>query len=86
MNKILFEKNKLLFQLPPYVVLEFNQTNHKWKGMGGLDLKVIQILSDIFNFTIEILNCGFKWGQKLPNNTWDGIIGKVLYKVNNKFT
>ena len=47
----------------------------------GFDAEVVYILSQGLNFTFDILNCGFKWGSKLPNGSWDGITGKVVEKV-----
>ena len=44
-------------------------------------MKLIQVLSERFNFTMQIIECGFKWGRKLPNGSWDGIIGKLLNDV-----
>ena len=45
------------------------------------DLKIMEILSVKLNFTFSVIHCNFQWGDLLPNNTWNGIIGKLVTQV-----
>jgi hypothetical protein len=61
--------------------LDYNYSSHSWRLSGGYEAKLIQTLSDYFNFTHKIINCANDWGIQLPNKTWTGIIGKIVSKV-----
>lgn len=47
-------------------------------------MRLIETLSEYFNFTYEIINCHSQWGKFLPNKTWDGLIGLVSTEVSYK--
>ena len=38
-------------------------------------------MSKLFNFTFEIFDFKFNFGQLLPNNTWTGLIGSIASNV-----
>lgn len=68
-------------QSPPFVFLSWDQKSQLWKGNGGAEMRLIETLSEYFNFSYEIINCHNQWGNLLPNNTWNGLIGLVSTEV-----
>jgi len=71
--------NLTFFQAPPFVYLD---TDHR-KLLNGLDVKIINSIMEILNFTYHIVDCNLIWGVKLENNTWNGIIGMLHRNVIN---
>jgi hypothetical protein len=63
------------------MILDYNNNSKTWLLKGGLDVKLINELSNYLNFSIKLIECNFDWGMKLPNKTWSGIIGKIVSKV-----
>ena len=61
--------------------MDFENKSKQWYLSGGFDVYLIQCLSIYFNFTYQIINCNNEWGDRLTNNTWTGIIGKIVNKV-----
>ena len=69
-------------QAPPFVHKHFfNDTLIRLEGYEG---KIIEMLSQVMDFTFEIVDCGRVWGNKLANGSWSGIIGAVHEKVANQ--
>ncbi|KAH9394614.1 hypothetical protein TYRP_004669 [Tyrophagus putrescentiae] len=64
-------------QSPPFVFLNWDQKKQKYEGRGGMEIQLIETLGDYFNFSYEIINCNNHWGNLLPNNKWNGIIGEL---------
>ena len=51
--------------------------------LSGFESNQLYVLSKSLNFTFEILDLQDNWSRLLPNNTWIGIIGKVVEKVSH---
>lgn len=49
--------------------------------LAGIDLTMIKLISMQFNFTINLVDCDGIFGSKLTNNTWTGMIGKLINNV-----
>ena len=47
----------------------------------GVQVLFIDTLAKVFNFTYSLVDNKHKWGQKLPNSSWDGIVGMVHRQV-----
>ena len=71
-------------QSPPFVFLNWDQKRQKWLGKGGMEIQLIETLGEIFNFSYEIINCNNHWGNLLPNNKWNGIIGELSTEVKGR--
>jgi len=71
----------LILKVLPYLILDHETNNNTWLLSGGLEVKLLRALSDHFNFDYKIINCVEKWGIKLPNKTWTGVIGEISSKV-----
>ncbi|XP_075677015.1 uncharacterized protein LOC113789023 isoform X2 [Dermatophagoides pteronyssinus] len=56
---------------PPYTIMDNNR-------LAGIDLTMIKLISMQFNFTINLVDCDGIFGSKLTNNTWTGMIGKLI--------
>ena len=52
---------------------------HNHRITNGIDFKLISTLSQYFNFTWSSIYANNMWGNKLPNGTWTGMIGDVIY-------
>jgi hypothetical protein len=65
----------------PFILLDFDLINKTQILSGGYEGKLIQTMSEYFNFTYELINCNKDWGNQMPNKTWTGIIGKIVSKV-----
>ena len=82
---IIFTFQALWFFLKhkPYIFANYYQNPpKKLHSVEGFEGKMIEVLSDCMNFTIEIIDCGFKWGHLSLRGTWDGCVGMVLDEVN----
>ena len=43
----------------------------------GVEVFFIDTLAKIFNFTYSLVDNKQKWGRRLSNSSWDGIVGMV---------
>ncbi|OTF75529.1 hypothetical protein BLA29_006696 [Euroglyphus maynei] len=56
----------------------WNETDHTYKNLDGIDSWILRILKEYYNFTFELRNCHGQFGMKIENGTWTGIIGKLV--------
>ena len=61
-----------------------NKTNQLTEGLDGFEANMLQIISQLLNFTFKAIDCHHVWGKELPNKTWDGMIGMVHTKVKHE--
>ena len=47
----------------------------------GEEIFFIDTLAKVFNFTYNLVDNKQKWGRKLTNGSWDGIVGMVQREV-----
>ncbi|KAK3854971.1 hypothetical protein Pcinc_038595 [Petrolisthes cinctipes] len=72
------------FHHPPSVVyIHDDQHEELVTGRLGVDMQIVQTLSQALNFTIEFAEVSHDelWGYELPNGTWVGLVGKVYNEV-----
>ena len=62
-------------------VTNVSSTKYEYKEKYLSDMKILKILSSKLNFTFSLIHSDFHWGHLLPNNTWTGIIGKLVTQV-----
>ena len=43
----------------------------------GVQILFINILAKVLNFTYNLVDNKLKWGVKLQNSSWDGIVGMI---------
>ena len=67
-------------QIQPF--LTYGSESNK---LTGFESNLVYVLSKSLNFTFEILDLQDNWSRLLPNNTWLGIIGKIIEKVSHLF-
>ncbi|CAG2120302.1 unnamed protein product, partial [Medioppia subpectinata] len=46
--------------------------------IDGTETPLLHTLSHYMNFTYDLIDCRFDFGIKYPNNTWSGLIGKLV--------
>ncbi|XP_013784393.1 probable glutamate receptor, partial [Limulus polyphemus] len=62
----------------PFFVQEII-SDRKVIGKDGIDLKIIEILAEKFNFKFQILTPSDRvWGVKLPDGEWSGLFRMIL--------
>lgn len=54
------------------------------KFNGGIEGELMNSLKDYFKFEYHVIDCNGTWGS-YTNGTWTGVIGKVVYQVNEFF-
>jgi hypothetical protein len=81
--KFLAEKNFL--KGPPYTYLRKNNLTNDWELVDGIEFYYLNILCEIFNLTYSIINENQKYGTKLPNGEWNGVIGRLSKNVRIHF-
>ena len=59
----------------PFFVYGNNQIN-----IDSIEGNAIETFIDKHNLTTDWKNENFKWGNKDENGTFDGVIGRVIYK------
>lgn len=52
--------------------------NGTWTMLTGVDSYLVKTLARSLNFTWQIKYADSKWGTKLRNGSWDGIVGHVM--------
>uniref|UniRef100_A0A6P6XLS1 Glutamate receptor ionotropic, kainate 4-like n=1 Tax=Dermatophagoides pteronyssinus TaxID=6956 RepID=A0A6P6XLS1_DERPT len=63
--------------------LPFTGIDDQRQTFDGIEVQLLQTLSDYFNFQIKFINCHGVYGSLSTNSSnWTGIIGKVM---NNEF-
>lgn len=60
---------------------KYNRTTNEYTPYYGFDISLLNALGDYFNFKWKIDYSFNMWGYKFPNNSWNGLIGKVASKV-----
>ena len=60
----------------PFFVYGNNQIN-----IDSIEGNAIETFIDKHNLTTDWKNENFKWGNKDENGTFDGVIGRVIYKL-----
>src|SRR3989442_1084158 len=58
--------------------MKWNELKSAWIPSNGIDVYFLETISEYLNVTYEIMNCNLKWGSKLENGTWDGIVGNII--------
>ena len=53
-----------------------SQANNKSVAEGD-EIFFIDTLAKVLNFTYKLIDNKLKWGRKLENGSWDGIVGMV---------
>ncbi|XP_027202021.2 glutamate receptor ionotropic, kainate glr-3-like isoform X2 [Dermatophagoides pteronyssinus] len=57
----------------------WNETNHSYKNIDGIDSWILRILMEYYNITFQLNNCYGQYGIKNENGTsWTGLIGKIV--------
>ncbi|XP_069181977.1 glutamate receptor ionotropic, delta-1 [Procambarus clarkii] len=65
---------------PPFVFLEVNSTGHILHR-AGFAFDMLEELQRKLGFRYRlVLPCDGNWGNKLPNGSWDGMVGMVIRK------
>ncbi|CAG2109029.1 unnamed protein product [Medioppia subpectinata] len=57
----------------PYMSGVKRYISDKTQAIDGIDGQLLRTLSQCFNFTYRLVDCNRQWGNRLPNNTWDGL-------------
>ena len=61
------------------------ENQHEFIKKYQSDLGILEILRNKLNFTYSLIHSNLIWGNLLANNTWTGIIGKLVSEVTCKF-
>uniref|UniRef100_A0A2P2IAA8 Glutamate receptor-like n=1 Tax=Hirondellea gigas TaxID=1518452 RepID=A0A2P2IAA8_9CRUS len=69
------------FEHPPSVLYIYD-ADHNVIKRDGVDMILIAALESALNFTAEYIevNKGELWGHEMPNGTWDGLMGMLIYE------
>jgi len=49
-----------------------------------MEAKLLESLTKHFNFTYNVIHCYSDWGVHYPNDTWSGLMGKIVSEVIQK--
>ena len=64
-------------QFPPFIEIKSTAIH----SLEGYDGQIIKTIAKYLNLTIDLVDCGKKWGNKQIDGTWDGLVGAVNEKV-----
>jgi hypothetical protein len=63
--------------------LRKNDSTNISEFVDGIEFYYLNTLSEFFNFTYSIIDENQKFGTKLANGEWNGIIGRISKNVRN---
>lgn len=50
--------------------------------VNGIDAKLINTIQSYMNFTIQVIEWENNWGEKLEDNSWNGLLGIINNEIN----
>ncbi len=56
-------------------------TTSQLQIVTSIEPELLKLLEKKFHFRSAFVDARQSWGMELDNGTWDGVVGKVLYKV-----
>lgn len=60
---------------------KWNEPKQLLEMTGGIEARLLNTLCEKLDFSYELIDLKNNWGAKLPNNTWVGLIGKIVNNV-----